>query len=126
MSEVPDDLRYNSEHEWVRVEGDEIVIGITDYAQEALTDIVYVELPEEGLSVKKMEEFAAVDSVKSSSAIFSPISGEVISINEELEESPELINSDPYGNGWIARMRPENIEEIFTLLSPEEYSNLIK
>ena len=97
MSEVPEELRYTKEHEWIRVEGDSVVIGVTDYAQNALTDVVWVELPEMGAVVGSMDSFASVESVKSVSEIYAPISGEVIEINESLEDSPELINEDPYG-----------------------------
>ena len=96
MSEVPEELRYTKEHEWIRVEGDSVVIGVTDYAQNALTDVVWVELPEMGAVVGSMDSFASVESVKSVSEIYAPISGEVIEINDVLEDSPELINEDPY------------------------------
>ena len=96
MSEVPEELRYTKEHEWIRVEGDSVVIGVTHYAQNALTDVVWVELPEMGALVGSMDSFASVESVKSVSEIYAPISGEVIVINDVLEDSPELINEDPY------------------------------
>ena len=94
MSEVPEELRYTKEHEWIRVEGDLVVIGVTDYAQNALTDVVWVELPELGAVVGSMDSFASVESVKSVSEIYAPISGEVIEINGTLEDAPELINED--------------------------------
>ena len=116
MSDIPEDLRYTEEHEWVRVEGDEVVVGITDHAQDALTDIVYVELPEVGTSVMAGDGFGSVESVKSVSEIFAPLSGELSSVNEALEDAPELINDDPYGTGWIVRMRLADNEVLGDLL----------
>ena len=121
MSEVPEDMYYTKEHEWVRVEGDEIVIGITDHAQNALTDIVYVELPDEGEELGDMEEFAIVESVKSASPIFAPLAGKVTAVNEELDETPELLNESPYGAGWIIRMRLSNPEAVSTLMDAAAY-----
>ncbi len=125
MSDIPEDLRYTKEHEWVRVKDDIVVVGITDHAQNALTDIVYVELPEIGGQVDAMDEFAAVDSVKSSSPIFSPISGTVIEVNELLEDTPETINDDPYGEGWIVKLQTDEMEQINELLSADDYRTLI-
>ena len=98
MSEIPADLRYTPEHEWLRVEGDLVTIGITDHAQDALTDIVYIELPGEGDTVGDMGEFAVVESVKSASPIFAPLAGEIVDVNTALEDAPELMNTDPYGD----------------------------
>ena len=98
LSEVPEELKYTKEHEWIRVEGSEAVIGITDFAQNALTDVVWVELPEDGATVSSMESFASVESVKSVSEIYAPVGGEVVGVNEDLEGAPELINDDPYGD----------------------------
>ena len=125
MSDIPEDLRYTKEHEWVRVKDDIVVVGITDHAQNALTDIVYVELPEIGGQVDAMDEFAAVDSVKSSSPIFSPISGTVIEVNELLEDTPETINDDPYGEGWIVKLQTDEMEQINELLNADDYRTLI-
>jgi len=125
MGDVPDNLKYTNEHEWIRVEGEEIIFGITDYAQDALTEVVWVELPEVGISAKAMESIASVESVKSVSEIYAPISGTVIQINENLEDSPEMINSDPYGEGWICRMMVSDMMDIEKLLSHDEYSSLI-
>ena len=105
MSEVPENLFYTKEHEWLRIEGDEVVVGITDHAQDALTDIVYIELPEVGEEFDEMDEFALVESVKSASPIFAPMGGEILAVNQALEDAPELINQDPYGAGWIIRFK---------------------
>tara|TARA_B100000459_G_scaffold817_1_gene501 strand:- start:3175 stop:3576 length:402 start_codon:yes stop_codon:yes gene_type:complete len=126
VSEVPDELRYTKEHEWIRVEGDSVVIGVTDYAQNALTDVVWVELPEMGAVVDSMESFASVESVKSVSEIYAPISGEVIGINDVLEDSPELINEDPYGGGWICKMSISDASELASLLDGTTYRGLIE
>lgn len=121
MSEVPEDMYYTKEHEWIRVEGEEVVIGITDHAQNALTDIVYVELPGEGEDMEEMEEFAIVESVKSASPIFAPLAGQIIAINERLDDEPELLNQQPYGDGWIIRMRLNNPEAVSTLMDAAAY-----
>ena len=121
MSEVPDGLFYTKEHEWIRVEGDEVVIGITDHAQDALTDIVYIELPEVGEVCEDMGEFAVVESVKSASPIFAPLAGEITAVNEELEDAPELMNQEPYGAGWIIRMKLDDAPAVTSLMSPADY-----
>ena len=121
MSEVPENMYYTKEHEWIRVEGDEVVIGITDHAQNALTDIVYVELPDTGEELEDMEEFAIVESVKSASPIFAPLAGQVTAVNEELDDTPELLNESPYGAGWIIRMRLGNPEAVSTLMDAAAY-----
>ena len=126
MSEIPEGLIYTKEHEWIRVEGNEIVVGITDYAQNALTDVVWVELPELGVSVKSMESFANVESVKSVSEIYAPVSGEVIEINEDLEDAPETVNTDPYGEGWICKMTIEDSSQIESLLNSDAYRELLE
>lgn len=126
MSEVPDELRYTKEHEWIRIDGDSVVIGITDFAQNALTDVVWVELPELGMKVSSMESFASVESVKSVSEIYAPVGGEVTEVNEALEDSPELINEDPYGDGWICKMTVSNASELDGLLDGATYSGLIE
>ena len=121
MSEVPDGLYYTKEHEWIRVEGDEGVIGITDHAQDALTDIVYIELPEVGEACEDMGEFAVVESVKSASPIFAPLAGEITAVNEELDEAPELMNQEPYGAGWIIRMKLNDASAVSSLMSAADY-----
>ena len=121
MSDAPEELYYTEEHEWLRVEGDEVVVGITDYAQDSLTDIVYVELPEEGMEVGEMDEFASVESVKSVSAIYSPLAGTICAINEALDDAPELINEDPYGKGWIVRITMQDASVLEKMLSASTY-----
>ena len=119
MSELPGDLRYTSEHEWLRQEEDGgVTIGITDHAQTALGDLVYVELPEVGQEVEAGGEMAVVESVKAASDVYAPIGGEITAINEDLSDDPEKINADPYGDGWIVRMQPSGDGET---MSPDEY-----
>ena len=121
MSEVPEGLYYTKEHEWLRVEGDTVTIGITDHAQDALTDIVYSELPESGMAVDDMGEFAVVESVKSASPIFAPLAGEITAVNEELEDTPELMNTSPYGDGWIVKMTLTNPDQVSSLMDAAAY-----
>lgn len=123
---LPNNLKYSKEHEWVRVDGDIAYIGITDYAQEALGDIVFVELPEIGDDFGQEDEFGSVESVKSVSELYMPIGGEVTAINEELEDKPELLNEDPYEAGWIVQIKIADASELDTLLNAEEYANLIE
>ena len=125
MSQIPEELYYTKEHEWMRVEGDEIVIGITDHAQDALTDIVYIELPGEGETLADMDEFAIVESVKSASPIFAPLAGEITAVNEALEDTPELMNTDPYGEGWIVKMKLEDPSAVESLMSAADYKSEI-
>jgi glycine cleavage system H protein len=125
--EFPDNLHYTKEHEWVRVEEDgSVTVGITDYAQEQLGDIVYVELPEASDDpVQKDEPFAVVESVKAVSDVYAPLTGRVSEVNDELPNSPEVINQDPYGDGWMVRMQLDNKDEIEELLSAAEYEELV-
>ena len=125
MSGIPADLRYTAEHEWIRIEAGEAVIGITDFAQNALTDVVWVELPEVGSSLAANESYGSVESVKSVSEIFAPIAGEVLAANEELEDAPEQINENPYGAGWIWRMAISDTSDVDGLLDAESYRALI-
>ena len=125
MSEVPAELRYTPEHEWIRVEGDQAIIGVTDFAQDALTDVVWVELPEVGMSVGAMESCGSVESVKSVSEIYAPIAGDVTEANESLEDAPEQINQDPYGEGWIWNLTFSDAGELDSLLDAVAYSELI-
>ena len=112
MANVPEDLHYSKDHEWVRVDGDEAIIGITDYAQNSLGDVVYVELPKAGDEFSASESFGSVESVKAVSEIFTPVSGVVSRINESLADEPEKVNSDPYGEGWMVRLRMSNRGEV--------------
>ena len=121
MSEIPEGLYYTKEHEWMKVEGDEVVIGITDHAQNALTDIVYIELPEAGMACSEMDEFAIVESVKSASPIFAPLAGEITAVNDALDDAPELMNQDPYGEGWIVRMKLTDATAVSGLMSAADY-----
>ena len=126
MSEIPEGLFYTAEHEWARFENDgSVTVGITDHAQNALTDIVYVELPEEGEEFEVLDEFAIVESVKSASPVFLPFAGSVISINLELEDTPELINKSPYGEGWIAKFTINDPDELNSLMSAADYKSHI-
>lgn len=125
MGDVPSDLRYTEEHEWVRIQGNEVIIGISDFAQNALTEVVWVELPETGTIVKSMESFGSVESVKSVSEIYAPISGTIVEVNDSLEDAPEQINDDPYGSGWICKIETEGEPDLSGLLDPSEYSVLI-
>ena len=122
---VPKTLMYTEEHEWVRVEGDTAVIGISDYAQQALGDITFVELPETGNQVVQFEDLAVIESVKAASDIYAPLSGEVLEVNSALEEAPETINRDCYGEGWICKLTGIHEAETEKLLSPEAYEKLI-
>ena len=121
MSSVPDDLRYSKEHEWVRLEGGATTIGITHFAQEQLGDVVFVELPEKGATVRQFASLGVVESVKAASDIYSPVSGEVIERNVKVIEKPELVNQSPYGDGWLLKVRIADKGELSKLLSATEY-----
>lgn len=118
-------LRYTNDHEWVATEGEELAVGVTDYAQDQMGDIVYVELPEPGTVLEKGDELGSLESVKAVSELFVPISGEVVAVNEALVDEPELINADAYAN-WIAKIRPAARDELESLLSKEQYQELVK
>lgn len=123
MSQTPSELKYASSHEWSRLEEDgTVTIGITDHAQEALGDVVFVELPEVGDRLATGDEAGVVESVKAASDIYAPLSGEVIAINESLEDEPETVNSDPYNDGWFYRIQPDDTAELENLLSAEDYT----
>jgi len=117
----PKDLKYSRDHEWVKVNGDIAIVGISDFAQKQLTDIVFVELPEKGKHVEQGKQMAVVESVKSVSDVFCPVSGEVIEINEKLVDNPEIINSSPYGEGWFAKIKIKNKAELDKLMTAEQY-----
>jgi len=124
MSTIPSELKYMSSHEWLRLEDDgTITVGITEHAQDLLGDIVYVELPEVGDTVVAESEIAVVESVKAASDIYAPLNGEIVAINEDLEDAPETINSDPYGDGWFFRIRPDSLDDYEAQMSAEEYQN---
>lgn len=127
MSNVPEELRYAKTHEWVRQEEDgTLVMGISDHAQALLGDLVYVELPEVGRSVQARAELAVVESVKAAADVYGPVAGEVVAINESLIDSPELVNRDPYGEGWMVRIKPESSEGFASLLDAVAYRALAK
>lgn len=123
--DVRDDLWYTQEHEWARVEENIAVVGITDYAQKELKDVVFVELPKIGDKVMFQKDLGYVESTKAVNAVLSPVSGEVIEINENLDESPDLINSDPYGEGWMVKVRMSNKSELSQLMNARQYSELM-
>lgn len=125
MSEIPNDLKYVASHEWVRVEDDgTVTIGVTHHAQDLLGDVVFVELPEVGAELSAGDEAGVVESVKAASVIYAPLSGEVVAINEDLEDSPELVNSDPFGDGWFFRLKLSDTAELDELLDADGYSEL--
>ena len=128
MSNIPGDLRYTKDHEYVRAtsEGDVVYIGITDYAQDALGDVVYVELPEVGRVVEKGEAVAVVESVKTASDIYAPVAGEIVEVNLALEKTPELVNQDPYGEGWIFRLKPRDMGDLDELLDAGGYQEVLE
>ncbi len=125
MSTVPDDLKYSKEHEWVRADGDVATIGITHFAQEQLGDVVFVELPEKGATVRQFSSLGVVESVKAASDIYAPISGEVVERNVKVIEKPELVNSVPYGDGWLIKVRLADKGELTQLLSSADYRSHI-
>ncbi len=126
MSELPGDLLYTKDHEWLRREDDgSVTIGITDHAQGALGDLVYVELPEVGQDVEEAGEMAVVESVKAASDVYAPIGGSIVAVNEDLADDPEKINADPYGDGWIVRLLPADAIDEGTLLSPDNYQAVV-
>ncbi len=125
MANYPDDLQYTKDHEWIRITGDTGRVGITFYAQDSLGDVVYVDLPKVGTTVKANEPFGSVESVKAVSELFSPVSGEVIEVNTKLADAPELVNSSPYDEGWMIVIRLSNPGEVDALLSAAEYEDFI-
>ncbi len=124
MSEIPGDLKFLSSHEWARIEDDgTVTVGISDHAQDLLGDIVFVELPEVGKTVAAEGEAAIVESVKAASDVYSPLSGEIIEVNDSLEASPEIINDSPYDEGWFFKIKPDNLDELADLLDAESYAD---
>lgn len=122
---IPEELKYTKDHEWIRVEGVHVVIGVTDFAQKELGDIVYVDVDTEGDTVEKEEVFGSVEAVKTVSDLFMPITGEVVEFNEELEDAPEMVNNDPYGDGWMIKVAVSDESELEGLLSAAEYKDLV-
>ena len=125
MSNIPTDLKYTKSHEWVRASGDTAVVGITDHAQHELTDIVFVELPDVGKQIKSGDTCAVVESVKTASDIYSPVSGEIVDLNKPVTDKPDLANTEPYAGGWFFKIKLSNPAELNALLSPEDYKQQI-
>lgn len=127
MSNIPSDLKFNESHEWARLESDgSITVGISDHAQNALGDLVFVEIPEAGRVLTKGEAAAVVESVKAASDVYSPLSGEVIEVNESLGTSPEQVNTDPYGQGWLFKLKPSDLGELSSLLGAGAYAKIVE
>ena len=126
MSNIPENLRYSKDHEWVKVEGDVAAIGITDYAQGALGDVVYIDMPRVGDKLPAHEAFGSVESVKAVSEIFTPVSGEIVEVNDALNDCPEEVNSDPYGAAWMIKIKMDNPGAADAMLSAEEYEEYLR
>jgi len=122
---VPEDLKYTKDHEWVRVEGESVVVGVTDFAQKELGDIVYVDVDTEGDNMEKEEVFGSVEAVKTVSDLMMPVTGEIVAFNEVLEDEPELVNNDPYGDGWMIKVLVSDFTELDSLLSADQYKELV-
>ena len=122
---VPEELKYTKDHEWVRVEGESIVVGVTDFAQKELGDIVYVDVDTEGDTIEIEEVFGSVEAVKTVSDLMMPVSGEIVAFNEALEDEPELVNTDPYGDGWMIKVLVSDFTELDSLLSADQYKELV-
>ena len=125
IMEFPANIKYTNEHEWIRLEGEEAYVGITDYAQDQLGDIVFVDITTEGENLAQGEVFGTIEVVKTVSDLFLPVGGEILEVNPELEERPELVNEDPYGKGWLVRIRPNDVSEMDGLLDAEAYKQII-
>jgi len=124
-SSIPKELKYTEDHEWVKVDGEIATVGITDHAQSELGDIIFIEFPEINDLFERMEPFGTIEAVKTVADLFSPLNGKIIEINKELEDSPELVNSDPYGKGWIVKVSVDKLDQLNDLLSSESYENHI-
>jgi glycine cleavage system H protein len=124
--QYPDDLRYTAEHEWARLEGDVVTVGITSYATDQLGDVVFVELPDVGHRLDATKAFGVVEAVKTVSDLFAPVSGQVVAVNDALADNPAMVNQAPYGDGWMIRMKPDNPEDLKRLLNHEDYAQLIE
>lgn len=123
---IPENLKYTKDHEWIRVEGDEAYVGITDYAQGELGDIVFLEIETEGETLAKEEVFGTIEAVKTVSDMFMPVGGEVVEVNEKLEETPEIVNKDPYGDGWLIKIKLSDTSELDELLDVDAYKKLLE
>ena len=123
---IPENLKYTKDHEWIRIEGEEAYVGITDYAQGELGDIVFVEIETEGETLDKEEVFGTVEAVKTVSDMFMPVGGEVVEVNEKLEETPEIVNKDPYGDGWLIKIKVSDTSELDELLDVDAYKKLLE
>jgi len=123
---IPKNLKYTKDHEWIRVEGDHAFVGITDYAQGELGDVVFVEIETEGETLEKEEVFGTIEAVKTVSDMFMPVSGEVVEVNEKLEDTPEVVNKDPYGDGWLIKVALKDSAELEELLTPDQYQELLE
>ena len=124
--DLPDNTRYAEDHEWTRIEGDTVRVGISDYAQDQLGDIVFVELPQTGDSFGKGEEFGTVESVKAVAELYMPIGGEILAVNPALEDSPELMNKSPYGDGWVIEVKPDDLGELGSLMTCDDYREMLE
>ena len=125
MANIPENLRYSKDHEWIASDGDTATIGITDYAQHNLGDVVYIDMPRVGDKFGAHEAFGSVESVKAVSEVFTPIAGEIVEVNDGLNDTPEKVNSDPYGDGWFVKVKMENPNGVDAMLSPEEYDEYL-
>lgn len=123
---IPKELRYSEDHEWIKTEGNKVTVGITDFAQHELGDIVFVELPETGVEVTAGEPFGSVESVKTVSELYAPVSGKVIEVNEDLNDNPEYVNESPYEKAWMIVIEPSDLSEADKLMTPEQYENITK
>ncbi|MEA3490123.1 MAG: glycine cleavage system protein GcvH [Candidatus Omnitrophota bacterium] len=126
MVMVPGELKYTKEHEWIKIEGDEAVLGITDHAQSELGDITFIELPEPGREIRQSENFATIESVKAASDVYAPVSGKIVAVNDSLQDTPEAMNRSPYGDGWICRISIADAGELDGLMDAGTYENYLK
>lgn len=122
---IPEDLKYTKDHEWIRVEKDVVYVGVTDFAQGELGDVVFVEIETEGENLDREEVFGTIEAVKTVSDMFMPLSGEILEVNQKIEDEPELVNNDPYGDGWMIKISIADSSELDDLLTPEQYKNLV-
>ena len=122
---IPDDLKYTKEHEWIRVEGDEIVVGVTDFAQGELGDVVFIEIETEGEVLSKGDTFGTIEAVKTVSDLYMPVDGEIVAVNPSLEDTPELVNSQPFGDGWMIRIKCSDLSQLDDLIPADQYSSMI-